>query len=91
MAKLIPAAKRIEMARDLIDKARELPLPHEGGRFDFNYVAQVKAWLKEARDLVKLVPRTVGIAQETKDDAKWVLEEADRAHQDIFHPPPDQA
>lgn len=86
MAKLIPAAKRVEMARDLIGKARELPVPPEGGRYNFNYMAQVKAWLNEARDLVKLVPRTVGIAQETKDDAKQVLEDAERAHQEIFHP-----
>jgi hypothetical protein len=85
MAKLIPAAKRVEMARALIREARELPVPEEGGRFNFNYVISVKAKLREARELVKLIPRTVGIAEETRADARRVTEEADQAHQDIFH------
>jgi len=85
MAKLIPAAKRIEMARTLIREARELYVPEEGGKFNFNYVISVKAKLREARELVKLIPRTVGIADEIKADARRVVEEADQAHQDIFH------
>ena len=85
MAKLIPAAKRIEMARALIREARELPVPFEGGKFNFDYMISVRAKLREARELVKLIPRTVGIAEATKAEARKVTEEADQAHQDIFH------
>ena len=85
MAKVIPAAKRVEMARALIREAHELPVPGEGGKFNFNYVVAVKAKLREARELVKLVPKTVGIAEETKAEARKVLKEADAADQEIFH------
>jgi hypothetical protein len=73
------------MARALIQEARDLHVPAEAGKFDFNYVITVKAKLREARELVKLIPRTVGIADETKAEARAVTEEADQAHQDIFH------
>ena len=85
MAKLIPAAKRIEMARALIREARELPVPMEGGKFNFDYMIAVRSRLREARELVKLIPRTVGIGETIKADARKVTEEADQAHQDIFH------
>ena len=85
MAKVIPAAKRVEMARALIQEARDTPVPGEGGKFNFNYVVAVKAKLREARELVKLVPKTVGIAENTKAAARLVLEEADQADQEIFH------
>ena len=42
MSRLIPAAERILRARTLIQQARDLPVPAEGGRGDFSYVAQVK-------------------------------------------------
>ncbi|MDI6768055.1 MAG: hypothetical protein QMD04_00085 [Anaerolineales bacterium] len=42
MSKLIPAAERIVRARALIQKAREYPVPAEGGRADFSYIAHVK-------------------------------------------------
>jgi hypothetical protein len=42
MPRLIPAAERIVRARALIRQARELPLPAEGGRGDFSYIAKVK-------------------------------------------------
>jgi len=85
MARLIPAASRIEKARRLIQDARELPVPQEGGKFNFTYVVAVKAKLKEARELVQLIPKTVGLSDEIKADARLVLEEAAQADQDIFH------
>lgn len=85
MAKHIPAAQRIDKARALIREARELPVPAEGGKYDFNYVLAIKSRLREARELVKLVPRTVGIAEEVKEQARQVLAEADQADRDIFH------
>ena len=85
MAKLIPAAKRIEMARALIQEAHDLPVPSEGGVHNFNYDVAVKAKLREARELVKLIPRTVGIPEEVKAEARKIPEETAQADREIFH------
>jgi len=85
MARLIPAAERIIRARALIDKARVLPIPAEGGRKDFSYIAQVKDLLHQARDLVKFIAYSAGAAPEVKADAARVTAEADRAEQEILH------
>ena len=82
----MPAAKRIERAADLIQEARIYPIPIEGGRFNFDYLIKVKAKLKEARELVRLIPKTVGLTDELKARAKQILEDADRADREIFHP-----
>ena len=85
MARLIPASERIVRARVLIQKARDLPVPSDGGKFNLHYLAQVKDYLRQARELVKLVPLMVGIAEETKEAAKQVLAEADQANKEILH------
>ena len=77
MVKLIPAAERIIRARALIQKAREVPVPPELGRNDLSYIAQVRDLLRQARDLVKFIPQTVGISAEMKEDVKRVYEEAE--------------
>ena len=46
MSKLIPAAERIVKARALIQKARDLPIPEGGSKYDFSYIAQVKDILR---------------------------------------------
>lgn len=85
MAKLIPAAERIVLARALIQKARDLPVPTDGGKFNFSYLAQVKDYLRQAREMVRLIPLTVGAKPEIKDEARKVLQEADQANQEILH------
>ncbi len=87
MARLIPAAERIMRARALIRQARELPVPADG-RGDFSYIAQVKDLLRQARDLVKFIPKTPSATQEMKDDVQHIYEEAAQAEQDILHGPP---
>jgi hypothetical protein len=47
MSRLIPAAERISRARQLIQQARDLPVPPELGRNDFSYIAQVKDLLRQ--------------------------------------------
>ena len=84
MAKLIPAAERIIRARQLIQKAREIPVPTEGGRFDFSYIANVKDVLRQARDMVKFIPQTAGVSAEMKAEVKRVYEEADQADREIL-------
>jgi hypothetical protein len=85
MAKLILAADRIVLARALIQKARDLPLPVDGGKYNFAYISQVKDYLRQARDLVKFISSTPSATTEVKDEVKKVLAEADQANQEILH------
>jgi len=85
MSRLIPAAERIQRARALIQKARDLPVPVILGRNDFSYIAQVKAYLQDARDLVKFIPKTPSATAEIKAEVAKIFEEADRANQEILH------
>ena len=84
MAKLILAAERIIRARALIQKARELAVPLEGGRNDFSYIANVKDLLRQARDLVKFISLTPSASAEIKEEVKKVYQEADQADREIL-------
>lgn len=85
MSRLILAAERIVRARKLIQQARELPIPVEGGRADFSYIAQVKDLLRQARDLIKFIPLTPSATDEMKEEVKRIYHEADQANQEILH------
>lgn len=86
MPKLIPAAERIVRARNLIQKARDLPVPGGGlGRSDFSYIAQVKDLLRQARDLVKFIPQTAGVSSEMKEEVRKVFDEIEQANRDILY------
>lgn len=85
MARMIPSAERITRARALIQKARDLPLPADGGKYNFSYIAQVKDLLQQARDLVKFIPSTPSATPEMKEDVKKIFAEADQANREILH------
>jgi hypothetical protein len=85
MSRLIPAVERIQRARELIQQARDLPLPAEGGKYNFSYIAGVKALLQDARDLVKFIPKTPSATAEMKAQVSEIFQEADRANQEILH------
>lgn len=85
MSRLIPAAERILRARKLIQQARDLPVPSEGGRADFSYIAQVKDLLRQARDMVKFIPQSVSTTDEMREDVKRIYQEADQANQELLH------
>jgi S-adenosylmethionine synthetase len=85
MSRLILAVERVRRARLLIQKARHLPIPAEVGKNDFSYIAQVKALLQDARDLVKYIPKTPSATAEIKEQVSQILQEADRANQEILH------
>ena len=85
MSRLIPALERIQRARDLIQQARDFPVPSEGGKYNFSYIAQVKAFLQDARDLVKFIPKTPSATPEMKAQVAQIFEAADRANQEILH------
>ena len=84
MTKLIPAAERIVRARALIQKARELPVPTEGGRFDFSYIANIKDLLRQARDMVKFISMTPSASAEIKEEVKRIYQEAEQADRQIL-------
>ena len=85
MSRLIPASERIIRARALIQEARDLPVPAEGGKHDFSYIAQVKALLQEARDLVKFIPYSPSATPEIKSEVNKIFQEADQANKEILH------
>ncbi len=85
MARFIPAPEKIQQAQALIQKARDYPVPAYGGRSDFSYIAQVKAFLEQARDLVKFIPRTPSASADLKAQVKQIFEEAAQADRDILH------
>ena len=71
MAKLIPATERILRARQLIQQARDLPVPTTGlGKSDFPYIAGVKDLVRQAKDMVKFIPQTAGLSAEMKEEVK---------------------
>jgi hypothetical protein len=84
MSRLITAAERLERARALIEKARQYPMPERGGKYDLTYMAHVKGLLREAKDLVKFIPKTPSATSEVKAEAKRIMEEAGQADHDIF-------
>ena len=86
MAKLITAAEKIARARELIQKARDYPVPTDGlGKAEFSYIAQVKDLLRQARDQVKFIQQTMGVPAETKADAARVVTEADAALRELLY------
>ncbi len=86
MPKLIPMAERITRARKLIQQARDYPVPLEGGRADFSYIAQVKDLLRQARELIQFIPSQPSATDEIKEDVKRIYAEIDQANKDILHP-----
>jgi hypothetical protein len=78
------AAERFRKARQLIQKARDLPVPADGGKYNLSYIAQVKDYLRQARDLVKLLPLTPSATAEVKAEVQQVLAEAAQADKEIL-------
>ena len=85
MSRLIPSAERIIRARALIQQARDLPVPEDGGRGDFSYIAQVKDLLHQARDLIKFIPMQPSATDEMKEEVKKIYQETDQANREILH------
>ncbi|MFM8320277.1 MAG: hypothetical protein ACKOC5_05105 [Chloroflexota bacterium] len=84
MAKLIPAAKRIELARGLIQKARDYPVPAEFGRNNLSYLAEVKDLLRQAADMVKFITYTPTATPEMKKEVEAIFAEIEQAKRDLL-------
>ncbi len=85
MSKIIPATERIEKARALIQKARELPVPEDMGWANFTYVANVRDLMRQAKDLIKLIPYSPSASAEMKAKVKAIFAEAEQAEKEILH------
>ncbi len=85
MPRLIPAAERISRARALIQQARDLPVPADGGRADFSHIARVKDLLRQAIDLVKFIPKSPSSTENMKEDVKLIYQEAEEVEQKLMH------
>ncbi|MFN2196134.1 MAG: hypothetical protein ACK2UW_08430 [Anaerolineales bacterium] len=85
MARSLTIEEKQSKARDLIQQARQVPVPPDAGKYDMSYIARVKDLLRQARDLVKFIPMQPIATPEIKAEVKSILEEADRADQEIFH------
>lgn len=84
MSRLIPSAERIKKARVLIQKARDLEVPPDAGRYDIAYIGQVKTLLRQARDLIKFISYTPTASVEMKQEVAQIFEECDRADQELL-------
>jgi hypothetical protein len=84
MSRFIPSTERITQAKNLIQKAREIPMPEEDHYRDFSYIAQVKDVLRQARELVKFIPYTSGLSPEIKEEAKRVIAETEEVEKDLL-------
>ena len=84
MAKLIPAVERLIRARQLIQKAREVPLSSEMGKNDLSYIASVKDFLRQARDMIKFISMTPTATAEIKTEVKKIYEEIEKADREIL-------
>lgn len=85
MSRLIPAAERILRARSLIQQARDLEVPTENGRNNFSYIAHVKDFLRQARDLVKFIPQSPSTTDEMRAEVQAIYSEADKANAELLH------
>ncbi len=84
MAKLIPAAERLIRARQLIQKARGIPLPSEMGRNDLSYIAGVRDLLRQAKDMIKFISMTPSATAEVKADVKKIFEEIEQTDREVL-------
>jgi len=85
MPRLIPAAERVIRARELIQQAREFPIPPELGKNDLSYIAGVKDLLRQAKDMVKFIPQTAGVSAEMKETVRNIYEEIELANREILY------
>lgn len=85
MSRVVSTSERIQKARTLIQKARELPAPQDLGWMDFSYTANVKDILRQARDLVKFVQFMPNASLEVKQEVSDLIEEITHAEKEILH------
>jgi uncharacterized protein (UPF0128 family) len=84
MARLIPSAERMKKARELIQKARDLEVPADAGRYNIAYIGEVKTLLRQARDLIKFISYTPTASAEMKQEVARIFEECDQTDRELL-------
>lgn len=84
MSRQMTPTQRITKARQLIQTAREIPLPQSAGWDLFSYIAKVKDTLRSANDLVKLINYSPSTPEDVKADARAVMAEIAAAQVEIL-------
>jgi len=84
MSRALSPTTRIERAHALIQAARDLPMPDSAGWEYFSYVAQVKDKLRQAFELVKLIPKSPNTPEPVKAEAQAVMAEVTQAETEIL-------
>ena len=84
MSRQMTPTQRITKARQLIQTAREIPVPQSAGWELFSYTAKVKDTLRSANDLVKLINYSPSTPEPVKADARAVMAEIAEAQVEIL-------
>jgi hypothetical protein len=85
MTKLITTRQRLDQAKVLIQKARELPVPPGLGSRDLAFVAQVKDVLHRARDLIKFIQYSPSLTTDIKNELSETMDQMVQAEKEILH------
>jgi len=85
MSKLIKNEERLKIAVEWIRQARELPLDPRAVFMDLGYVAKVKDFLRQARDLVKFIPFSPSADSETKQASREILTQIEETEKELLH------
>lgn len=85
MSRMIPTAERIQKARALIQKARDLPPPADLAWMDFTYAATVKDILRQGRDLLKFIQFMPNASPQTKKEVNDLMDDINTAEKEILH------
>lgn len=84
MPKPLTPRQRLEQAKELIQKAREVPEPPGLGYRDLTFVAQVKDLLRQARDLVRFLQYSPSLNGEMRAEYNAVMDEISRANKELL-------
>lgn len=84
MSQTHPFSKRLARARKLIQKAREIPPPVGIPGFDLSYAAQVKDFMRQANDQIKLISRSPSATPELKEELAQVYQEMEDTQKELL-------
>jgi hypothetical protein len=85
LPKTLTTQQRMEKARLLIRKSRELPIPPALGYRDLAFVAQIKDILRQARDLIKFIQYSPSLTSEIQKEVQEVMDEISQTEKEILH------
>lgn len=85
MTKLITTEERISKAHEFMQKAQQEHVVSQGTFLDLGYVARVKDFLRQARDLVKYIQFQPSVDADTKRSVLEMMQEMERLEKELLH------